>query len=192
MTDGCLSPTPARHRVHPGILRMGWITNILSAPVISGFMTGAACIIGSGQIKYLTGQKLPRSDNLLTNLELVFDNLTAKNIAGEPLPSAFRWREFVMGTCFLVILFAFKYGGQAAGRSKNRWVSMLWALQVLGPLTVVVISIAIMNIWKLYIVNPLDPETPLIKAVGNIPSGQCSRAIMRQPFKEGPAAACLL
>jgi MFS superfamily sulfate permease-like transporter len=38
------------------LLRLGWIVNYLSAPVISGFMTGAASIILSTQIKYITGE----------------------------------------------------------------------------------------------------------------------------------------
>eukprot|EP00798_Chlamydomonas_sp_ICE-L_P032252 gene32252-16818_t len=38
-----------------GILRLGWVTKFLSHAVISGFTTGAAVVIGMGQVKYLLG-----------------------------------------------------------------------------------------------------------------------------------------
>jgi MFS superfamily sulfate permease-like transporter len=47
------------------VLRLGWIVNFLSAPVMSGFMTGAASIIVASQVKYITGQYiLPRAENM--------------------------------------------------------------------------------------------------------------------------------
>jgi sulfate transporter 4 len=52
-----------------GFLRMGWLINFLAVPVVSGFMTGAASVILTGQIKYITGQKLPRSDTAYENLK---------------------------------------------------------------------------------------------------------------------------
>lgn len=34
-----------------GLLRMGWVTNFLSHAQVSGFMTGAAILIGLSQVR---------------------------------------------------------------------------------------------------------------------------------------------
>ncbi len=44
-----------------GVLRLGFIVNFLSHPVISGFTSAAALIIGFSQIKHLLGLKMPRT-----------------------------------------------------------------------------------------------------------------------------------
>ena len=43
-----------------GLLRAGFVVNFLSGPVISGFMSAAALIIGTSQLKHLLGIDLPR------------------------------------------------------------------------------------------------------------------------------------
>ena len=47
-----------------GIGRMGFITNLLSKPVISGFTSAAALIIGLNQLKYLMGIELVKSNRV--------------------------------------------------------------------------------------------------------------------------------
>jgi SulP family sulfate permease len=47
-----------------GLLRLGFITNLLSKPVISGFTSAAALIIGLNQLKYLLGFDLARSNQV--------------------------------------------------------------------------------------------------------------------------------
>ncbi len=47
-----------------GVLRMGFITNLLSRPVISGFTSAAALIIGLNQLKYLLGANIEKSNNV--------------------------------------------------------------------------------------------------------------------------------
>ncbi len=44
-----------------GILRLGFVVNFLSKPVISGFTSAAACIIGINQFNNLLGISMPRS-----------------------------------------------------------------------------------------------------------------------------------
>lgn len=51
-------------QVFLGAARLGFITNLLSQPVISGFTSGAAIIIAINQIKYLTGLEIERSNQL--------------------------------------------------------------------------------------------------------------------------------
>lgn len=133
-----------------GVFRMGWLTNFLSSAVISGFMTGASVVIAMSQVKYILGLKLPRSDTLQDNLSNIFDAL-----------NKFQWREFCMGMSFIFLLLAFQY------LSRN-YKKMLF-LKALGPLTVCVISIALMNIFGWY--EPDSKGKSLIKPIGNIPKG---------------------
>ncbi len=53
-----------------GIMRAGFLTNFLSHPVISGFTSAAAIVIGLSQIKHLFGVDIPRGSvvETLTNL----------------------------------------------------------------------------------------------------------------------------
>ncbi|MEL6535282.1 MAG: SulP family inorganic anion transporter, partial [Bacteroidota bacterium] len=45
-----------------GIFRLGFLVNFLSHPVISGFTSAAALIIGLSQLKHLLGIDIPRSN----------------------------------------------------------------------------------------------------------------------------------
>lgn len=47
-----------------GIFRMGFITNLLSKPIISGFTSAAAIIIGLNQLKYLFGFEIEKSGKI--------------------------------------------------------------------------------------------------------------------------------
>ncbi|WP_189629618.1 MULTISPECIES: sulfate permease [Roseivirga] len=47
-----------------GLIRMGFITNLLSKPVISGFTSAAALIIGLNQLKYILGVELEKSNQV--------------------------------------------------------------------------------------------------------------------------------
>ena len=48
-----------------GVLRMGFITNLLAKPVISGFTSAAAIIIGLNQVKYLLGTDIEKSNQAI-------------------------------------------------------------------------------------------------------------------------------
>ena len=51
-----------------GIIRMGFITNLLAKPVISGFTSAAALIIGLNQLKYLIGVDIEKSNQVINIL----------------------------------------------------------------------------------------------------------------------------
>lgn len=58
-----------------GLLRLGFIVNFLSRPVISGFTSAAALIIGLSQLKYLLGIDIPRTQDIVLILERTFEQL---------------------------------------------------------------------------------------------------------------------
>ena len=51
-----------------GVLRAGFLVNFLSHPVVSGFTSAAALIIGLSQLKHLLGVDIPRSHHIHTIL----------------------------------------------------------------------------------------------------------------------------
>lgn len=51
-----------------GLIRMGFITNLLARPVISGFTSAAALIIGLNQLKYLIGVDIEKSNQVINIL----------------------------------------------------------------------------------------------------------------------------
>ncbi|WP_044618428.1 SulP family inorganic anion transporter [Gynuella sunshinyii] len=58
-----------------GALRLGFITNFMSHPVISGFTSAAALIIGFSQLGHLLGISLPRTENIAKIIHLTIQQL---------------------------------------------------------------------------------------------------------------------
>jgi len=58
-----------------GLIRMGFITNLLSKPVISGFTSAAALIIGLNQLKYLLGIDVTRGHEIHRILASAFEKM---------------------------------------------------------------------------------------------------------------------
>jgi MFS superfamily sulfate permease-like transporter len=81
-----------------GIFQLTFLANFLSHSVISGFTTGAACIIGLSQMKYIFGVKVGKTN---TALETIIELIKA-------LPET-QWREFVMGITWLIALTGMKH-----------------------------------------------------------------------------------
>ena len=64
-----------------GVARMGFLVNFLSHPVISGFSSAAALIIGFSQLKHLLGYDIPRSHLISDTVAHAISNLSNLNIA---------------------------------------------------------------------------------------------------------------
>lgn len=58
-----------------GIIKMGSFVNFLSKPVINGFTSAAAILIGLGQLKHILGIALPQSGKVYVLLGSIFKNL---------------------------------------------------------------------------------------------------------------------
>ena len=63
-----------------GVLRMGFLVNFLSRPIISGFTSAAALIIGFSQLKYLTGAEIERSNVFHNILQNTYDKINETNL----------------------------------------------------------------------------------------------------------------
>ncbi|PKR80925.1 sodium-independent anion transporter [Brumimicrobium salinarum] len=76
-----------------GILRFGFFVNFLSHPVINGFTSAAAIIIGLSQIKHLFGIELPRSEYLQDIMVNIYHNISGIN-----------WTAFGIGIAGIIII----------------------------------------------------------------------------------------
>ena len=63
-----------------GLLRMGFLVNFLSHPVVSGFTSAAALIIGFSQLKNLTGVNIPSSNYVHEILFSFINRLAEANL----------------------------------------------------------------------------------------------------------------
>jgi len=63
-----------------GLLRMGFVVNFLSKPVISGFTSAAAIIIGLSQLKHLLGTEIEGSNQLHILLQNAFSTISETNM----------------------------------------------------------------------------------------------------------------
>jgi len=63
-----------------GILRMGFLVQLLSKPVINGFTSAAAIVIGMSQFKHLLGVQVPSNNRLHVLLIDIFGQLDNTNV----------------------------------------------------------------------------------------------------------------
>ncbi len=63
-----------------GLVRMGFLVNFLSKPVISGFTSAAAIIIGLNQVKYLLGIDILRNSSVFSIIQQSFNQIEKINI----------------------------------------------------------------------------------------------------------------
>ena len=63
-----------------GMLKLGNLVNYVSHPVIIGLSTGAALLIGVGQLQNLLGLSVSAGPNLFTNLYAIIENLNQVNL----------------------------------------------------------------------------------------------------------------
>jgi sulfate permease, SulP family len=62
-----------------GVLRLGFLVNFLSHPVISGFTSAAAITIGLSQVKDLLGVDIGRPEGVVATLDALIDQISAVN-----------------------------------------------------------------------------------------------------------------
>lgn len=100
-----------------GVVRLGFLVNFLSHPVISGFTSAAALIIGFSQLKHLLGLSIPRSNHIHTILLQALEQI--RDV--EPI-------TLTLGVASIVILTVLK-------KYKPNWPRAL-AVVLLGTLAV--------------------------------------------------------
>ena len=80
-----------------GLLRMGFFVTFLSKPVVSGFTTAAALIIGGSQLQHLLGIQVLSNSRFDVLLWEIFQKIASTN-----------FMAFSIGICAVIILYAFR------------------------------------------------------------------------------------
>lgn len=136
-----------------GIARLGFLVNFISHPVISGFTSAAAIVIGISQLGALLGISVPRGTNAFQSLKFVAQNLDLASIATVAIGIA-TIALLVFWPRAIRRLFSQGEGGPIA----------VTALTRAGPLIAVVVGTAIVALLSLDTSNA-------VAVVGNIPQG---------------------
>ncbi|KAG7553192.1 SLC26A/SulP transporter domain [Arabidopsis thaliana x Arabidopsis arenosa] len=107
-----------------GLLRLGFVVEILSHAAIVGFMGGAATVVCLQQLKGLLGlHHFTHSTDIVSVLRSIFSQ-----------SHMWRWESGVLGCCFLIFLLTTKYISKK--RPKLFWISAMSPLVsvILGTL----------------------------------------------------------
>jgi sulfate permease, SulP family len=139
-----------------GLLRLGFLVNFLSRSVTSGFISGAAVIIGFSQVKHLLGLKIPATESFSELVTLIIRNLSQTN-----------WLTLALGVGSVGILVYFNR--PLVKQLKQRGLSDHQILPISKSAPLVVVMLGTLLVWGLN----LD-KVAGIKVVGNIPAGLSS------------------
>ncbi len=136
-----------------GLLRIGFLVNFLSHPVLVGFTAGAAILIGFSQLKHILGIPVPRTEYFYEAVLFTSEHLAEINLA--PL---------LIGIASIGVLLYFKYG--INGLLKRRGVSENLAISIAksGPFLVVILGTLLVWSFRWH-------ETQGVSIVGDVPAG---------------------
>ncbi len=136
-----------------GLARLGFLVNFLSHPVISGFSSAAALVIGFSQLKHLLGFDIPRSHLITETIGHAITHISQINLA-----------TFGIAAVSLTILLVWK--GRMAGWMKGAGVnaSVTDAVSKSGPLVAVLVTT--LAVW-FFDLN----QSASISIVADIPAG---------------------
>ncbi|MEC4805231.1 MAG: sulfate permease [Jaaginema sp. PMC 1079.18] len=136
-----------------GVLRLGFIVNFLSYPVLSGFLNAAALTIILSQLQHIFGVQLPRSENFFIGVYDLLQRLNQINLVA-----------LLLGLSSIGLLLGFqnKLAHFLQRRSLNP--AVILPITKAGPLVVVILGIFVAWLFKL-------DQVAGIKVVGEIPQG---------------------
>lgn len=134
-----------------GLFRLGFIANLLSHPVISGFITASGIIIAFSQLKHILGIKAT-GDNLIDILRSLCANISGVNIP-----------TLVIGLAVTAFLFWVRKGFKPALVAIGLANYIAGLVARAGPVLAVVVSILV--------VIGLSLTEAGVRVVGDVPQG---------------------
>ena len=136
-----------------GLARLGFLVNFLSHPVISGFSSAAALVIGFSQLKHLLGFDIPRSHLITETIGHAITHMGQINLATVSIASV----------CLAILLM---WKGRLGSWMRTAGVNASVADAILksGPLVAVIITT--MAVWLLGL-----NENAGVSIVADIPAG---------------------
>lgn len=140
-------------KIAMGVFRVGFLVNFLSHPVLSGFTSAAALIIGFSQLKHVLGMEMPRHEHFYESIWYALQNLELVNV-------------FTLVVALLAVstLFFFKNGLGRILKTLGLPPTSISIISKIGPLFVV-----IMGTLTTIVFNLSDTQNVLV--VGHVPAG---------------------
>lgn len=135
-----------------GLFRVGFLVNFLSHPVLAGFTSAAALVIGFSQLKHLLGISMPRGEFFETVLYAVEHILETNSVT------------FMIGAGGIAILLYFKFVLGKQLTKLNVPKSIAVPITKSAPLVIVLLGTLLVFSLKLN-------ETAGLKVVGDVPAG---------------------
>lgn len=136
-----------------GILKVGFLVNFLSHPVLSGFTSAVAIVIGLSQFKHLIGVSIPRTGSTLELGKVILTQLSNTNLVVLALSL------FSVSVLLYFKFFLNKHLTQI-GLNKN----IIAPVIKLGPLVVAVVGLGAVALGSLDVIY----DVPI---VGEVPAG---------------------
>lgn len=135
-----------------GLVRLGFLVNFLSHPVLAGFTSAAALLIGFSQLKHLLGTAMPRLP-FFELLQYAVINLAKTN-----------WITLSIGAGSILVLLYFKL---ALGKQLKRWgIPSRWVLPITKTAPLIIVALGTVLVWGLR----LDQRAG-VAIVGDVPAG---------------------
>ena len=140
-------------QVAMGLMRIGFLVNFLSHPVLVGFTAAAAIVIGFSQVKHVLGISVPRTERFYEQVLYTAQNLGATNLV-----------TLAIGLGSIGILLFFKQ--RMTRVLLGLGMSPAWALSIAksAPLIIVVLGTLLVRLLHL-------DATAGVKIVGAVPAG---------------------
>ncbi|MBZ0292465.1 MAG: solute carrier family 26 protein [Anaerolineae bacterium] len=132
-----------------GVLRVGFLVNFLSHPVLSGFTSAAALVIAASQLKHVMGISMPRSENVFETLAYALEHVSETNLAALTL---------ALGSIIVLWLFKSRVGRWLKAREVPP--HLITPITKGGPLVVVAVGTLLVSAFSLN-----------ISIVGTVPAG---------------------
>ena len=135
-----------------GLFKVGFLVNFLSHPVLAGFTSAAALVIGFSQLKHLLGINIPRADFIETAQNAIRHSPETNLVT------------LAIGAVSIAILVYFKFFLSKQLKNSRLPDSLAIPISKSGPLIIVVLGTVIVILGGL-------AEKFDVKVVGDVPAG---------------------
>jgi SulP family sulfate permease len=136
-----------------GLVRLGFLVNFLSHPVVAGFTSAAAIVIGFSQLKHLIGVNIPRTEYFYEQVLYAAEHIFESNVYA-----------LIIGLGGIAVLLYFQFGLGKHLRKTGLSESVIVPVSKAGPLVVVLLGTVLVVAFNLF-------DWAGVKIVGDVPAG---------------------
>jgi SulP family sulfate permease len=136
-----------------GVVRLGFLVNFLSHPVVAGFTSAAAIVIGFSQLKHLIGVNIPRTEHFYEQVLYAAEHILESNVF-----------TLSIGLGSIAILLYFQHGLGKHLKKTGLAESVIVPVSKAGPLVVVLLGTVLVVAFDLF-------DRAGVKIVGDVPAG---------------------